>query len=172
MVYQKRLINVDPEEQTKEITEFLSQKELNPENLLYRIFNSQQILSVLKNGTDRIGKIKKKENFVKYASMNKKQNLSNQTTYEKMGASSWDEMMGYDRELIKRGLIMADGIWLCNFTSLQKTLTPGYVVVPNNIGIAVYDPLKMEEINLEFYTFKEPFKKLEALIAVISDNLI
>jgi len=169
MVPQKRLMARNPEDQIQEVVGFLSENGFNPESLLYRVFNSNETNLVLTTGTDRNGTPKRKQSN-NYVIRGQKQ--PERPFYEEMGASSWDEMLGYDKKLQEMGLSRKDGLWCCKLEGLAKNLDPNHdVVVPGNVGVAVYDPSKLVEIGVEFYAFIEPQRKTDALIAVASDKI-
>ena len=168
MVIQRRLGGKTPEEQVQEVARIMSQEGLDPNCLLYRVFNSSKTNAVLSEGTDRNGVQRKRQEEPVYSTGRK---TKAQTFYEEMGASSWDEMLSYDQELHKRGLSRQDGLWCCRVDSLRKNLAQEDVVVPGNVGVAVYDPSKLTEIGVEFYAFNEPKIKLDALVAVVSDRI-
>jgi len=47
-------------------------------------------------------------------------------------------------------LTRRDALWCCGLGGLAKNLDPNHdVVVPGNVGIAVYDPSKLVEIGVE-----------------------
>jgi len=169
MIPQKRLVGRNPEEQIQEVVGFLSENGLSPESLLYRVFNSDETNLVLTTGTDRNGTLKRKQS-ADYVIRGQKQ--PERPFYEEMGASSWDEILGYDKTLQEMSLSRKDGLWCCNLEGLAKNLDPNHdVIVPGKVGIAVYDPSKLVEIGVEFYAFKEPQRKTDALIAVASDKI-
>lgn len=167
MVFRTRLTTSIPEEQADEVTRFLAETGLNPDSLFYRVFDSRKTDLVLSNGTDRTGPMPTRNNG--YINMNGRDEESE--LYEQLGYESWDQMFGLDKRLKEMSLTREDGLWLCDNPSLQKTLKPGYVIVPGSVGVAVYDPSKVVEIGTEFYAFKHPRNKLDALVAVVSDNL-
>jgi hypothetical protein len=169
MVIQRRLCGRTPEEQVEEVARIMSQEGLDPNSLLYRVFNSGKTYTVLLNGTDRNGVQKKKQEESTYSTGKKTQT---RTFYEEMGVSSWDEMLGYDTILHERGLSRQDGLWCCRLDSLRKNLDQNHdVVVPGNVAIAVYDSSKLTEVGVEFYAFKTPERKLDALVSVVSDRI-
>ena len=169
MVIQRRLGGKTPEEQVQEVVRIMSQDGLNPNCLLYRVFNSGKTNTVLLNGTDRSGVQEKRQEEPVYSTGKR---TKAQKFYEEMGASSWDEMLGYDTKLREMGLSRQDGLWCCRLDSLRKNLDQNHdVVVPGNVAIAVYDPSKLTEVGVEFYAFKTPERKLDALVSVISDTI-
>ncbi|MBT6774969.1 hypothetical protein HOA91_06405 [Candidatus Woesearchaeota archaeon] len=170
MIPQKRLVAKNPEEQIREVVGFLSENGLEPESLLYRVFNSDETNLVLSTGTDRNGTPKRKQTDSKY--IIRGQSQPERPFYEEMGASSWDEMLGYDKKLHGIGLTRRDGLWCSGLEGLGKNLDSNHdVVVPGKVGIAVYDPSKLVEMGVEFYAFKEPQRKVDALVAVASDKI-
>ena len=168
MVIQRRLGGKTPEEQVQEVVRIMSQEGLDPNCLLYRVFNSSKTNTMLSEGTDRKGVQRKRQEEPVYSTGRK---TTPQTFYEEMGALSWDEMLGYDKELSKRGLSRQDGLWCCRLDSLRKNLAQEDVVVPGNVAVAVYDPSKLTEVGVEFYAFKTPERKLDALVSVVSDTI-
>lgn len=169
MTLQKRLVSRNPKKQVQEIVEFLSQYGLDPNSLLYRVFDSDKTNIVIFTGTDRTENLKKEQKGSDYRMPN--QSKSDKKLYEEMGASSWDEMLGYDKILHEMGLTRREGLWCCRLEGLIKNLDSNHdVVVPEKVGVAIYDPSKLIEIGVEFYAFKEPNKKLDALVTVVSDR--
>ncbi len=168
MVIQRKLCGKTSDEQVEEVARIMSQEGLDPNSLLYRVFNSSKTNTVLLKGTDRNGIQRKRQEEPVYSTGKK---TKAQTFYEEMGASSWDEMLGYDAKLREMGLSRQDGLWCCKLDLLRKNLAQEDVVVSGNVAVAVYDPSKLTEVGVEFYAFKTPERKLDALVSVVSDTI-